>query len=279
MTGYTRILWLSACVMAALLAGSAPASASYVNMTGPLNYTIYNNGTVFLGKVGPGQTFFITISANTTNSTGARFSRGWDELLASNLPPGWVAENSSLYLAYEFVKITPPPDTTTGIYQLNLTAVNIGNYSKLGSLHFTALINVTPDVFKLGVSPAQVSTGPGEPIPIYISVNNTGVSDSPFVISASGLPAWNTTEQVIALHHTTGVFQYPIYEDEPGNYTANITVSSLESPLIRKSTVVGLTVQASLAGDYSALGEGALAFPVIYEPAYAVMYIISRIFG
>jgi hypothetical protein len=256
----------------------AAAGASTVRMTEPYNATIMGNSTVYLGKVGPGQTFYVTISANTTNSTGAVFQRGWNELLATDLPRGWIAENSSLYNAYLSVKVTPPADAENGTYYFNLTAVNAGNYSKLGAAHFIAEINVTPNVFKLQVSPSTISTGPGEPTTIYITINNTGVSDNPFLISAQGLPAWNLTKEVIALHHTSEVFQYPLYQDEPGVYQAVINVTSTASPLVTKRSTVNLTVQASVLNDYAAVGEGAVGFPIIYEPIYAIMQLISRLF-
>ena len=256
----------------------AAAGASTVRMTEPYNATIIGNSTVYLGKVGPGQTFYVTVSAITTNSTGAVFERGWNELLVTNLPSGWIAENSSLYNSYLSVKITPPADAANGTYYFNLTAVNAGNYSKLGAAHFIAEINVTPNVFGLGVSPGTINIGPGEPATIYITINNTGVSDNPFLITAQGLPAWNLTKEVIALHHTSEVFQYPLYQEEPGVYQTVINVTSTASPLVTKRSTVNLTIQASLLNDYTAVGEGAVGFPIIYEPVYAIMQLISRLF-
>ncbi len=252
------------------------AGATYVSVIEPYNVTIQQNGSVLLGKVGPGQTFYITISAATTNATGAVFSRGWNKLVATGVPQGWIVQNSSLNGADLSLKVDPSPNAQNGTYSFNLTAINTGNYSKLGSLSFTALINVTPDVFVLQVSPVNVSTGPGQPVPLYITINNTGVSDNPFVITMTGLPAWNATETVIALHHTTGVFTYPIYEGSPGVYKAQINVSSGSSPLVYKKGNVTLTIQASLLNDFNAVGQGAIGFPVILQPVYAVMYLIGR---
>jgi hypothetical protein len=153
--------------------------------------------------------------------------------------------------------------------------VNVGNYSKLGSVNLRAYVNVTPDVFKLSATPTSLSAGIGQPASIYVLINNTGVSDSPFVISMEGLPAWDSNSTVIALHNTSQSFVYPVYGSEPGIYHPTLRVSSISSPLIYKQTNITLTIAASIPNDYSALGEGTLAFPVIYEPAYAVMYLIS----
>ena len=263
-----------ACV-AAFIISTCIAGASYVNVIEPYNATVQNNGSIYLGKVGPGQTFFVTISASTTNSTGTVLNLGWNKFVATGIPAGWLVQNSSLYNPTLSAKITVAPNASNGTYVFNLTAINIGNYSKLGSLSFKVYVNVTPDVFVLYVHPTDISAGPGEPASVYVLINNTGVSDSPFVISAQGLPGVNYTQTVIALHNTTQQFVYGIYENEPGIYNINLRVSSISSPRIYKETGVSLNIAASVPNDYEALGQGALAFPIIYEPAYAIMYLIQ----
>jgi hypothetical protein len=261
----------------ALIIGTA--GASYVSVTEPFNATLHNGGSMMLGKVGPGQTFYITISSTTTNSTGAVFDRGWNKLVAMNVPQGWIVENSSLNEPELSVKITPGPNAANGTYMFTMTAINTGNYSGLGTLMFSAVINVTPDVFKLGVSPTDVNTGPGQPATIYVTINNTGVSDSPFVINLQGLPAWNITKSVIALHNTTEVFAYPVYENEPGIYHALLNVTTGSSPLVYKRSNITLSIQASLLNDYKAIGQGAVTFPIIYQPVYDIMYLVSKVLG
>jgi len=259
------------------LALAALPSAAYVNITEPYTATLQQNGSIYLGKVGPGQTFYVTISAATTNQTGATVNPGWDELLASSLPNGWITQNSPLYGLYPSTKITVAPNAANGTYAFNLEAVNFGNYSKIGSINIKAYVNVTPDVFVLSVSPTQITAGPGQPSAVYVTINNTGVSDSPFLITVHGLPGWNSSKTVIALHHTVGQFTYPIYENEPNVYRLQVYASSVSSPLIYEQSNITLTTRATIASDYSALGQGSIIFPIIYAPAYSVMYIISLI--
>ncbi len=258
---------------------ASTAAANYVTLIEPHAAVVYSNQSIALGKVGPGQTFYVTISANATNNTGALFTRGWNKVVVTGLPPGWIAENSSLYNQELSVKVTASPLAQNGTYAFNLTAINLGNYSKLGTVRFTVQINVTPDVFRLGVTPTNISTGPGQPENIYVTINNTGVSDSPFIISVNNLPGWNTTQTVIALHNTRETFTYPVYVNEPGVYTAQLNVSSASSSLVSKRVGVSLTVAASVLNDYKALGQGSIAFPVIYEPVYAIMSFISSLFN
>lgn len=261
--------------MASLLAVLLPVSASYVNMVSPYNYTVGVNGTVQLGSVGPGQTFYVTISAATTNASGSMLSLGWNKLVATNLPAGWIAQNSSLNNRFLSTEITVAPREPNGTYSFNLTAINLGNYSRIGALKFTMLVNVTPNVLKLSASPTLLKTGPGQPAEVSVTINNTGVSDTPFVIDLGGLPAWNTSKTVIALHHTASTFQYPVYNNEPGVYRLKLYVNSTASPLISKESNLTLVIGASVRNDYSAIGQGVPLFPIVYEPAYAVMYFIG----
>jgi hypothetical protein len=261
--------------IASVLAVALPVGASYVSIVSPYNYTVNSNATVALGNVGPGQTFYVTVSAATTNQTGSMLNYGWNKLVATDVPAGWIVQNSSLNNQFLSTEITVGSKEPDGTYSFHLTAINLGNYSKIGSLEFTVQVNVTPDVLKLSASPTTLRAGPGQPAEVSVTINNTGVSDAPFVISLGGLPSWNETYTVIALHRTTGTFQYPIYDNEPGVYNLKLYVNSTASPLISKESNLTLVVGASVRNDYSAIGQGVPLFPIIYEPAYAVMYFLG----
>lgn len=264
-------------VLIAFAASITLSSASSIQIIEPFNQTLYNNGTIFLGNVGPGQPFYITALSATQNASGVTIIRGWNQMYALNLPQGWIASNSSVYSKTLSVEVTPSPNASTGTYNFTVLAKNFGNYSKLGNIEFTVRINVTPNVFGLSIYPKNVSSGPSEPVYINVTISNTGVSDSPFYISTKGLPVFNKTEEVIALHGTTERFSYPVYESEPGVYPANITVGSVASSIVHKEANITLTVSSSIPNDYNALGYGTVAFPVIYEPVYSVMYFINLI--
>ncbi|MCL4373440.1 MAG: hypothetical protein M1360_00190 [Candidatus Marsarchaeota archaeon] len=263
--------------LAILFAFAAYANGTYVNVVEPYNATINPNGSIFLGNVGPGEPFYITISSATTNRSGAFLDYGWNQFVAYGLPPGWVVVNSALNVPQLSVKITASPQAQNGTYKFYLKAINTGNYSKIGNLTFSALVNVTPNVFNLNVYPSSISVGPGQPALIHIGINNTGVSDSPFTISVSGAPAWSYEETVIAPHSTSKTFAYSIYEDEPGLYKLRLAVNSSASSLVSKTVGIDMLVKASIPNDYSAIGQGAIAFPNIYAPAYSVMYLIDKL--
>lgn len=256
----------------------ASISATYVVVEGPVNATLNGSQTSFyLGKVGPGESFYVLASANTTNAKGELVNVGWDQLEAIGLPAGWTSQSSSLYDNPMKMKITVSPNAY-GNYTLKLRAVNLKNYSGLGNFTFTGYVNVTPDVLDVAVSPANLRSGIGQPANLYVSIGNTGISDDPFLISATGLPAWNSTDTVISVHGTTGRYTYPVFADEPGVYSFNLTVSSTTSALVKKSFPVTFTVKESLINDYDAVGNGVSLSPIIFEPVYAFMSLLDYVY-
>lgn len=254
-------------------------ASTYVSIVGPVNSTLTNGQSVYLGKVGPGESFYVLANPNTTTPSGNFVNIGWDTLQAVNLPSGWSSQASPLYENPMKMKITVAPDQPFGTYQVEFKAVNIQNYSGLGNLTFYGYLNVTSQVFNVKINPTTVSSGIGQPVNFYISVNNTGISDDPFLISASGLPAWNVTDEVISLHSHTTTFTYPVFGNEPGVYPFNLTVSSATSSLISKTYKVNLVVKESLLNDYNAVGSGIGLSPIIFEPAYAFMSLLSYLYG
>lgn len=256
----------------------ASASATYLSVEEPVSGVLYNNQTINLGKVGPGENFYVLASPTTTNASGILVGIGWDQLEAIRLPAGWSSEPSALYENPMKMKVTVAPTAANGTYALVLRAVNVGNYSKLGNLTFKAYINVTPDVFTSSVSPVSLTAGVGQPANLQITIDNTGASDDPFLINAYGLPAWNLPTEVIALHSTTNTYLYPIFENEPGVYYFNLTINSTTSPLLHNTYPVKFVARSSLINDFSATGQGVVLSPVIYEPAYALMLLLSDVY-
>lgn len=256
----------------------ASASASYLQIVGPINATLVNNGTVYLGKVAPGQSFYILASANTTNKTGTFVNLGWSALSQVKLPTGWSFQSSKLYENPMKARIAVSSDAKNGTYEIVFRAVNVGNYSRLGNLTVYAFVNVTPQVFSLNVTPTKIDAGLGQPSNIYVTINNTGISDDPFYIMAIGLPAWNVTDQVISRHGTKNTFIYPVFLNEPGVYHFNLTVGSTTSTLVSKTYPVDFTVKESLLNDYQAIGNGVVLSPLIFEPAYAFMSLLDWLY-
>lgn len=255
------------------------SSATYLALVGPTNATLYDGEKIYLGKVGPGESFFVLANASTTNSSGVLINKGWSTLKTISLPSGWSSQASLLYEDPMRTKITVSPTAANGTYEITLRAINIQNLSKLGNLTIYVYVNVTPDVFNVKVSPSSLSSGVGQPANFYITINNTGLSDDPFFITASNLPAWNLSESVIAIHSEVNTFAYPVFVNEPGVYKLNITVGAATSPLVQKSYPADFTVAAGLINDYNAVGQGAVLSPIIFEPAYSLMDLLSALYN
>ncbi len=269
----------AAVVLGILSVALASAASTYLQVQGPISQTIYSNGTVYLGKVAPGQSFYVLANASTVNTTGYYVNIGWDRLVAVRLPSGWSSQESPLYENPMKMKVTVPANATDGNYTIGIEAVNVQNYSRLGSLAFNATITVTPDVFDVKVSPTTVYSVIEAPEVLNVTINNTGISDDPFIISALGLPAWNVSDQVISLHSKATSFSYPIFINEPGAYTFNLTVGSSTSALVAKSYRITSYVSESLLYDYKSVDHGAVLSPVVLEPVYAFMSLLSYIYS
>ncbi len=261
-----------AIAMSVLIVG---ASASYLVVEGPVSSLVYGNGTLALGKVGPGESFYVLASATTANASGAIINIGWDTLEAARLPPGWASQASPAYENPMKLKVTVAPNATNGTYTMELRAVNIGNYSRLGNLTFNASIRVTPNVFITNVTPATLVAGVGQPSNLNVVINNTGASDDPFVLNAQNIPGWYQPIEVISQHSTSSTYLYPVLINEPGIYHFNFTISSSSSPLLQHTYNITLVAESSLMNDYMATGQGVVLSPVIYEPAYAVMLALN----
>ena len=270
--------WLLA--LAGILSVLLPLSNAVPSrtVTGPASATLVNGQSVYLGKVGPGESFYVLASASTPNATGYVVNIGWDQLNATNLPQGWQSQNSLLYENPMKIKITVPADASIGSYNITLRATNTQNYSRLGNITVYAHVNVTPYVFSVNVQPTVIESGVSQPTNIYVTINNTGISDDPFAINLEGLPAWNVTDQVVALHLTQSTYVYPVYVDEAGKYRFNLTVSSTTSPSLALSFPMNLTARSSLINDYKAVGQGVMLSPVIFDPAYELMLFLSYLY-
>ncbi len=252
-------------------------SAMYLQVTGPVQATLHQNSSIYLGKVGPGESFYVEASAATTNATGKFISIGWDTLEAVSLPSGWSSEQSPLYANPMKLKITVAPNAPNGTYNMVIRAVNVQNYSRLGNLTVNAYVNVTPDVFTASIAQNTLYSGIGQPTNVQILLNNTGASDDPFVISSSGLPAFNLSYEVIARKGVPAQISYPVFENEPGVYKFTLSITSATSPIVHKSYKLKLVVKSNLANDYAATGQGFLISPIIYEPTYAFMLLVDAI--
>ncbi len=248
---------------------------SYIRMIEPYSSILYSNSSVYLGKVAPGQTFYVTISSTSMNGQGKSINLGWNHFVAYGLPKGWVIENSSYNINEPSIKIKAASNASYGIYNFTLEAINSGDIAKIGEPKIHAEINVSNDVIRLSLPYKSIEIDPLKTSMVYVVINNTGVSDNPFIIGSTGLPGWNFTQSVISEHGSSNEFAYPIKVDAPGVYKMSLYVRSATSPEVYESENISVTARSTLFTDYNSIGSGSVLFPIIYAPIDAVMYLIG----
>src|SRR5271157_3710116 len=158
-------------LLGVLLLLTAVAGATYVNIEEPVHSMgMFENSTPLnIGIAGPGQTVSIVADRVTIGPDEKIHDPGWDQLVITDLPPGWSTEASPLYETPMEAKIKIAPNATDGAYTFSATAVNYGNITGLGNLTVQISLNVSKDVFTIDITPDTVETGVGEPAIYYIN--------------------------------------------------------------------------------------------------------------
>ncbi|MEM3791462.1 MAG: hypothetical protein QXL16_01900 [Candidatus Micrarchaeaceae archaeon] len=251
--------------------------APYLKIENPVNATLYNGNTVYIGSVSPGGSFYIVASANTTNYTGYKVNIGWNEFEAKSLPNGWFSAPTSLYSNPMKLRITVGNNTSYGIYNITLEAINVGNYSRIGNITIHALVNVSSKVFNISVEKNVVDSRIGIPANVVVKIRNNGMADEPFVIYSRSLPSFQKNLTVVSISNSTGTFNYTVEEYYNGVYNFTLFVNGTFSPYVRKSFREVLFIEPSFETDIASFGYGIPIFPPYFTPIYALIYLIQKI--
>jgi hypothetical protein len=239
------------------------------------------DGTIRLGSAGPGQTVVLVFDRGSDGGLCPdNFCQlGWDTVVPVNVPSDWEVEASPLQENPMKVKILVSPYAPDGEYNLTLAAVDEGNYDGLGNLTFNAIVTVTRDVFNISVDPTRVESGVGQPAVYYVKIVNTGVASDPFEIKVreGDIPAWRFRKDVLVNYGSERVVPYEVVLDEEDVRTFRLEVSSLSSPAIKKEISLVIDSKSNIVNDWKATTHGLIIFPILLEPAYAVMGLIGSL--
>ncbi|MDD5317848.1 MAG: hypothetical protein PHF51_03915 [Candidatus ainarchaeum sp.] len=289
-----------------LLLFAGAAAAVYVDVFEPVMERLSPDQTISLGKAGPGQTVVIVMDRATEqnpeyptcDNTGGVCAQGWDTVVPveSSIPDAsWVVEASPLHEQPMKVKIKVSPYAGEGTYNLDFTAVDEGDYDGLGTMTFHVEVIVTKDVFSIDAQPAAIATGVGQPAVYYVNITNTGSASDPFEIRVKEgtLPAhgafrlfasanqgegdWRFRKQVLVNYQSERVVPYEVVLDEEGTRVFTLQVTSLSSPLISKEIPLTITAEPSIINDWKATTHGLMMFPMVLEPAYAIMGLLGNL--
>lgn len=248
-----------------------------IQMIEPALTEISEGETIDIGTMGPGQTIELQIHPKVYTGGVNGIGGTYDRAYATNLPPGWTAKPSKLYGNPLQVTITADPYTEVGTYTIPVVVEDEGNGEKLGNVRFYVRIEIREDVMDFTVSPQSKRVGIGQPAQFQITVNNKGNAGDTFRISATGVPRWEFTKMVYVPPKGSKTILYEVAGFEEETYSSMISVQSSAAPRVGASAPISLEVYPDLLSDYKAVNNGALLFPVIEAPVYALIGLLSNL--
>lgn len=254
-----------------------------VDIKSPIQQSVSGGEIIDVGKIGPGQTLAVQIEPLAT--TGGILGKGgnYDKAVFTNIPAKWKSEESKLYQNPLQVTITADENATPGVYYANITVIDEQGGEGLGNVTFSIKITITWDVMNFKVSPASKFAGPGQPAQYQITIINYGVASDVFQISAEGIKKWEFTKSVFLPPKSSRTIIYEISSEEEEVYNAKLSAVSLSSKNINAEQNVTLVVKSDLWGDMKATNHGAILFPIVETPVYALTGllagVIKTIFG
>ncbi|VVB66260.1 Uncharacterised protein [Candidatus Gugararchaeum adminiculabundum] len=263
-------------VLVLVIALSGILLAETVWLVEPMKKQLGNGDVVDIGPIGPGQTVFIEIEPIIKE--GENKGLTWDLLNVTKLPSGWKGEKSALYGRPTLqAKITASAEAKDGSYPVTLEA--IGGEKLGGPVSIKANVQVKKDVVNVDVQPKSRKVGAGQPAVFYITIQNTGITSDVFEVTATGKLAWDLNKKALIPAGGIKEVRYEVGSEEGGNIAVDLNVKSSSSPLISKTERVNVDVETNLISDYKATNNGLMIFPIMEQPVYSLMGLISNLFN
>ena len=248
-----------------------------IQMIEPELRELSEGDTIDMGTMGPGQTVEIQIHPKVyvggLNGTGGNYDRAY----ATNLPHGWASKPSKLYGNPLQVTITSGPYTEEGVYTIPIAVEDEGNGENLGVVNFNLKIKVSEDVMDFSVYPTAREVGIGQPARFQITINNRGNAGDTFKVRAEGVSKWEFTKLIYIPPRSSKTILYEVAAFEEEFYTSTITVESSASSRVSSHKEISLVVRPDVLSDYKAVNNGALLFPIIEAPIYALIGLLSNL--
>ncbi len=248
-----------------------------IQMIEPMLIEISEGQIIGLGTMGPGQTVEIQLHPKVYEGGIHGIGGNYDQAYAYSLPPGWDTQPSKIYGNPLQVKITSAPDTEEGLYTVPVMVEDEGNGEKLGNITFYLRIRISEDVMDFDVLPSNVDAGIGQPARFELIINNTGNAGDTFKVSAEGVSKWEFSKLMYIPPRSSKTVTYEVAGFEEETYLTDITVESSSSSRVSKTKSISLKVHPDLLSDYKAVNNGALLFPIIEAPLYALAALISNL--
>jgi len=248
-----------------------------IQMIEPVLTEISEGETIDLGTMGPGQTVEIQLHPKVYTGGIHGIGGNYDQAYATDLPSGWDTQPSKIYGSPLQVKITAGSYTEEGTYTIPIIVEDEGNGEELGTVTFYVRIKISEEVMDFTVTPTKVTTGVGQPARFEIRLNNNGNAGDTFKVSTEGVSKWEFTKLVYLPPRSSKTITYEVAGFEEETYTTEITVESSSSSRVSQTKTITLTVNPDLLSDYKSVNNGALLFPIIAAPVYALIGLISNL--
>ena len=233
--------------------------------------------TIDMGTMGPGQTVEIQLHPKVYEGGIHGIGGNYDRAYTGEMPNGWSSQPSKLYGDPLQVKITADPYTEEGIYTIPVIVEDEGNGEQLGTITFYLRVKISEEVLDFSVYPHEKSAGIGQPARFQIIINNRGDAGDTFKVSAKGVSKWEFTKLIYIPPKSSKTITYEVAGFEEETYSTLIKVESSASPRVSESQAITLHVYPDLLSDYKAVNNGAMLFPIIEAPIYALLGLLSNL--
>ena len=248
-----------------------------IQMVDPHLMEVNEGDTVDLGIMGPGQTMEVSIHPKVYEGGVHGIGGNYDLAYVTSLPEGWKSTRSKLYGDPLQVTVTAEPLAKEGTYYINIAVEDEGNGELLGVVNFVAKVEISNDVMDAEVSPLEQRVGIAQPATFEITITNRGNAGDVFRVSAEGVPKWSFTKTIYVSGKGSKKLLYEVAAHEEEKYEPSIVVESASSSLVKKSMPVEIYVYPDVFSDYKAISNGALLFPIVEAPVYALMGLLSNL--
>ena len=254
--------------------------AMYAEVLEPIERNVTDGENVYLGKIGPGQTLYITVYGKAR--TGGKFGKGgtWQILRVVSVPEGWEGYNSKEMATYMQATIKPAKNARDGRYTITMRLEeDETKQQELGSVTFFVTVDVDKNVILYNVLDKEIEVGVGQPARVRITITNTGKASDVVEISSEGLlmPEYLQKKYVYVPAGKEISTYYEFISDEEKRYEPKLKIISKSSDLISHEEILNITVKSNLIGDIKATKNGILLFPSILDTFYSLIAIIGKL--
>ncbi len=247
--------------------------AATVEIIKPLGTHVEDNGTIYIGKIGPGQPVAIDILKRVEGYSKKGYGN-YDRAFVTEIPEGWMSKDSKLFDNPMEVVVTAPENASEGNYSFKISLYDWEHIEALPNFTINAIVSVTEDIFSADVPKSVYVVGPKQPARVRVFVFNKGNIGSVFIVKMKLPDKEEVKEVFVPAGHSAHIIFETEFEDE-NVYDGYIEVEPEYCPRLKKLYPLHFTVVGSFLGDLQASGRGILLLFVPFQPIYDLAYLVG----